>query len=126
MTSRRKITAIRDASLALSVNSILRTGGFPGVMYACGRQEDVLDWVKMVKNLRYKDFHLAVKPEVIQGGLRSKVGGYVEERAKEAAMRGEGRGSILELSEVNDFKEIMKERGLLEWWMIGMGYKTPS
>jgi hypothetical protein len=123
MTSRRKITAIREASLSLCVNSILRTGGFPGIMYACGEQDDVADWVKTVKNLRYKDFQLAVKPEGIKGDARVKAG-FAGERADEVALRGEGRGSTLEIGEVNEFKEIMRERGLLEWWMAGMGYKS--
>ena len=49
MTSRTKIAAIKDASLQLSVNAILRTGGFPGIMYVSGELPGVCDWVKTVR-----------------------------------------------------------------------------
>lgn len=62
------------------------------------------------QDLRYKDYQLVCKPSICNC-------------AHEVALRGQGRGSTLELSETNEFAEVMKQRELLEWWKQGMGFR---
>ncbi|KAL2019634.1 hypothetical protein VTK56DRAFT_9449 [Thermocarpiscus australiensis] len=106
ITSRKKIAQLRKAANKHECYALLRSGGYPGIMYCKGSEQGVREWVAAVQQLRYKDFQLAVRPELI---------------GSEVA-QSEEQPRLVEVPSVNDFAAAMKERGLSAWWERAMGF----
>lgn len=49
MTSRKKIAALADSANRLSIEVMIRTGGYPGIMYVAGPEGDVRSWIEVVR-----------------------------------------------------------------------------
>jgi hypothetical protein len=122
ITSRKKVSKLRTAASHHNVYALLRSGGYPGIMYCEGSEPGVREWVATVQRLRYKDYQLAVKPAVKQISDSEKsatVGGGVEvEHAK--------YGKLVEIESVKEYGTIMEGMGLWNWWRKGMGYVHES
>ncbi|XXG97943.1 hypothetical protein Hte_004259 [Hypoxylon texense] len=108
ITSRKKLARVKKAAVLHHVNVLIRSSGSPGIMYAEGADEAaVSSWVSTVQALRYKDFRCAWKPAANQ--IRSP--GQIRD------------GGFEEVTSVAEFSGKMEQRGLGNWWRIGMGYK---
>ncbi|TQS33924.1 hypothetical protein Golomagni_05716 [Golovinomyces magnicellulatus] len=104
ITSRKKIIALTAAAKKNSCSVILKVGDPPGIMLAEG--EGALQWLKVVKKLRYKDYDLRKKELVETALLKLKP------------------GQVLELNSVKELASFLGIReDLLEWWRVNMGYK---
>ncbi|KAK0635174.1 hypothetical protein B0T17DRAFT_481709 [Bombardia bombarda] len=108
ITSRKKVAALRKAAGKHGCYALLRSGGCPGIMYCKGSEEAVREWVSTVQRLRYKDFHLATKPELIGP-------------ASAAACSTEQAG-LFEVEAVQSFASEMERRGIAEWWRRAMEF----
>ncbi len=104
ISSKKKIRSLRAAAAEHDVGVLIHVG-VPGIMYVSGAKEDgVQSWVDHVHELRYKDYHLAVR---------------VDDTGKEMAV---AVGRLDAVESVKDFGETMQKAGLWEWWRKGMGY----
>ncbi|KAI1759119.1 hypothetical protein GGR53DRAFT_177462 [Hypoxylon sp. FL1150] len=109
ITSRKKLARVKKAAVLHNVNVLIRSSGSPGIMYAEGISESaVSSWVNTIQALRYKDFQCAWKPAANQ----SRFAGRIQD------------GSFEEVTSIAEFSVKMEQRGLGDWWRIGMGYKS--
>ncbi|CCU75354.1 unnamed protein product [Blumeria hordei] len=104
MTSRRKIYALTKAAKSLGCGVILKVGRPPGIMLAEG--ERALQWLDLVKQLRYKDYRLLKKELIAQPLLDVPVGRVVE---------------VTSVKELSTF--LRTNTQLYEWWRLNMGFK---
>lgn len=58
ITSRKKVTKLRQAADAHSVFALLRSGGCPGIMYVQGDERSVRSWVDAVHVCKYHLRHV--------------------------------------------------------------------
>ena len=109
MTSRTKISAIHTLTKSFGCRAVLKTGQCPGIMIAeCGGGPPILlEWVKSVKALRYKDYRL----QKVQDGIMPKEG-YLRI----------ADGEVVELDDMKAFGELMRDWGVRDWWREGMGW----
>jgi hypothetical protein len=63
-----------------------------------------------VQRLRYKDYHLASRPDVVRRESQSPAPESIEP-------------CFLETDSVKDFGLRMQQRALLSWWRRAMGYE---
>ncbi|KAF2483647.1 hypothetical protein BDY17DRAFT_297774 [Neohortaea acidophila] len=106
ITSRAKVSKLKQAATKHGVFVLLRSGGAPGMMYVAGEARgNVEEWVGVVQRLRYKDYQLVAKP--------------IEVEATGNATKG-----LFETDSVADFGRQMEERGVLAWWRKAMGYTS--
>ncbi|KAG8628500.1 hypothetical protein KVT40_004373 [Elsinoe batatas] len=113
ITSRKKVSKLKQAARNHDVFALLRSGGAPGIMYVEGPEQGVRSWVDTVHKLRYKDYQLAIKPaKIVQNS---------EVQAPQLDL-----GSLHEVDTVKDFSDEMKCRGLFSWWRKGMGYEADT
>lgn len=110
ITSRKKVAKLRAAASNCNVYALLRSGGFPGIMYCEGTESGVKDWVSTVQRLRYKDYQLEIKPAEKQISSIKK------------AESGGDYGKLEELESVKEYGLKMEKMGLWDWWRRGMGY----
>ncbi|GAB7346999.1 hypothetical protein MBLNU459_g3149t1 [Dothideomycetes sp. NU459] len=103
ITSRKKVTKLRQAADAHSVFALLRSGGCPGIMYVEGEEKS---------NLRYKDYQLASRPTLLQPETLSR--------------SVDGRRGLYETATVKDFGSQMQDRGVYAWWRKAMGYQDQT
>jgi len=119
ITSRKKVSKLKDAAKKHNVYALLRSGGVPGVMYVEGRDTDVQAWVDLVHELRYKDYQLVAapsscpEPEISKNEKRKSKGGDQDET-----------WGLQEVETVKDFGHMMEEKGSLDWWREAMGFKS--
>ncbi|KXT14471.1 hypothetical protein AC579_4797 [Pseudocercospora musae] len=109
ITSRKKVSKLRQAAASDNVYALLRSGGAPGIMYVEGLKGGVESWVASVQRLRYKDFQLVARPAEIVRELSSK---EVPSSA----------GVLDEIDSVKDMAIRMEDLGVLHWWRKGMGF----
>lgn len=100
-------------------------------MYVEGKQQDdVENWVSVVRNLKYKDFQLVTRPQALTDENQSreeKPGQQMSKSAmKKKAKHEEPQSDIglAEVESVKDFGSVMEKRGVLDWWRRGMGYTS--
>lgn len=137
ITSRKKVSNLKDAADAHHCFVLLRSGGVPGIMYVEGvQQDDVEGWVSVVRNLRYKDFQLVTRPQEVteehpgsgQEGKGAVGNGRGKEsnqgKGKKKKQEGEDgiRVGLEEVDSVKEFGSAMAQRGVWQWWRKGMGY----
>lgn len=103
ITSRKKVTRLKQAAAANNVYALLRSGGAPGMMYVEGEHENVRQWIDVVNRLRYKDYQLAAKITQLQWMQQNESGLY-------------------EVDTVKQFAEVMHKKDLTDWWRAAMGY----
>jgi hypothetical protein len=109
VTSRKKVARVKKAAHKKLDYLLIRSGGSPGLMYAEGDEEEVINWVSFVQGLRYKDYQCIRKPSIIQSETSP----------------APPHSSSLDVEEgdsVATFASKMAERGLLPWWRRAMGY----
>ncbi|PYH93580.1 hypothetical protein BO71DRAFT_327357 [Aspergillus ellipticus CBS 707.79] len=120
ITSRKKVSALKRAADIHNCFVLLRSGGCPGIMYVEAKEKDSVElWVNVVRNLRYKDFHLATRPGLLQDETR------VENRGQKESPQSttkKARTGVSEVDTVKEFGCLMEERGVWKWWRKGMGY----
>ncbi|KAH8807848.1 hypothetical protein F5884DRAFT_674790 [Xylogone sp. PMI_703] len=108
MTSRKKILTITKAAKRHSCSVILKTGGPPGIMIAEG--EGAMEWMEVVKKLRYKDYQLMKKEAVDSPRLLLSA--------------NVPRGTTVELTSTKELSALlMKDEELYRWWRVNMGYQ---
>lgn len=105
ITSRKKLQRVKKAAAHFDVPFVLvRYGGSPGLMYGESKDAASLNsWVSAVKDLRYKDFQCVYKPaleEVIEGPPV--------------------RDAFQETQTVLEFGQILEQKGLGDWFKIGL------
>ncbi|EME82030.1 uncharacterized protein MYCFIDRAFT_86681 [Pseudocercospora fijiensis CIRAD86] len=109
ITSRKKVSKLRQAAANDNVYALLRSGGAPGIMYVEGLKDGVESWVASAQRLRYKDFQLVARPaEVVR-----------ESDAKKTPLPN---GVLEEIDSVKDMAIRMETTGVLHWWRKSMGY----
>ncbi|RAL06863.1 uncharacterized protein BO97DRAFT_357804 [Aspergillus homomorphus CBS 101889] len=121
ITSRKKVSALRRAADMHNCFVLLRSGGCPGIMYVEAREKDAVEsWVNIVRNLRYKDFQLVVRP-----GLLEEEAQPGEAGKRQGPNRSERqRPGVAEVETVKEFGSLMEQRGVWKWWRKGMGYMS--
>ncbi|KAI7773429.1 hypothetical protein LA080_010931 [Diaporthe eres] len=109
VTSRKKLQRVRKAAAHFGVPFVLvRYGGSPGLMYAESPEGSCLgSWVSAVKDLRYKDFQCVWKPEARQ----------LDDGPAATPMPA---GAFNETESVSSFGQVMEQKGLGEWFKIGL------
>ncbi|THY23622.1 hypothetical protein D6D01_05900 [Aureobasidium pullulans] len=107
ITSRKKVTKLKQAADATQVFALLRSGSSPGIMYVEGEEKGVRHWVDT--NLRYKDYQLVARPAAIQ---------HENQPTKESSVRP----GLYETETVSDFGKQLQDRGVYAWWRKAMGY----
>lgn len=114
VTSRKKLQRVRKAAAHFGVPFVLvRYGGSPGLMYAEGGEASSLgSWVSAVKDLRYKDFQCVYKPEARELP--------VHDGPAAAAALMMPAGAFNETESVSEFARVMEQKGLGEWFKIGL------
>ncbi|KAL4790341.1 hypothetical protein BDV19DRAFT_394204 [Aspergillus venezuelensis] len=127
ITSRKKVSALKRAADGLNCFALLRSGGCPGIMYVeAAEKEAVENWVGAVKNLRYKDFQLVMRPAgaVVEGNLEGSQGkdGGKKGKGKNKGMEERPLVGLEEVESVKEFGSLMEQRGVWNWWRKGMGY----
>jgi len=110
ITSRKKVTKLKQAATNYNIYVLLRYGGPPGVMYCQGSESGVRDWVSAVQRLRYKDFQLVKKPAA------------KEADSNPSENKDFSYGKLEEVDSVKDFGAKMSDFGVWGWWRKGMGY----
>lgn len=119
ITSRKKVSALKRAADAHNCFVLLRSGGCPGIMYVESQEkDDVESWVNVVRNLRYKDFQLVTRPDV----LTDEKGSEREPSWSKKAEKETARAGLSEVETVKEFGGQMEQRGVWHWWRKGMGY----
>ncbi|KAG9571150.1 hypothetical protein KCU71_g665, partial [Aureobasidium melanogenum] len=109
ITSRKKVTKLKQAADATQVFALLRSGSSPGIMYVEGEENGVKQWVESVHNLRYKDYQLVARPAAVQ---------HENQPTKESQVRP----GLYETDTVSDFGKQLQDRGVYAWWRKAMGY----
>lgn len=111
VTSRKKLQRVKKAAAHFDIPFVLvRYGGSPGLMYAESHEGPNLgSWVSAVKDLRYKDFQCVYKPEMRE--LNHNV---------PAATTPVPSGTFNETESVSSFGQVMEDKGLGEWFKIGL------
>ncbi|KAI1431548.1 hypothetical protein GGR50DRAFT_678870 [Xylaria sp. CBS 124048] len=105
--SRKKLQRVKKAASQQSLPFVLiRSGGFPGIMYAEGTEADLNAWVSAVRGLRYKDFQCPRKPAASEVLTPNQT----------------GQDGWHEVTSVTEFGQLMEQRGLGQWWKSAMGY----
>ncbi|KAL1304181.1 hypothetical protein AAFC00_000605 [Neodothiora populina] len=118
ITSRKKVTKLKQAADACDVFALIRSGGCPGIMYVEGREDGVRRWVGVVHNLRYKDYQLATRPAALVSETSSSQPSSIG-TDKQLAQQQRG---LHETDSVKDFAARMHARGVYAWWRRGMGF----
>lgn len=114
ITSRKKVAALKRAADTHQCFVLLRSGGSPGIMYVEGQaRDDVEAWVGEVRKLRYKDFQLVTKPELL-----------AHEETPEPGQQGGYHTGVEEVESVKEFGSVMARKGVWNWWRRGMGYTS--
>ncbi|TKA79286.1 hypothetical protein B0A55_04251 [Friedmanniomyces simplex] len=111
ITSRKKVTKLKQAAAAHAVFVLLRSGSSPGIMYVEGPEAGVEGWVGAVQRLRYKDYQLASRPAPVVWEGKT---GHQENLTE--------REGLHETDSVKDFGQQVASRGVHAWWRKGMGY----
>ncbi|KXX76534.1 hypothetical protein MMYC01_205993 [Madurella mycetomatis] len=106
ITSRKKVAHLRRAANKYQCYALLRSGGCPGIMYCKGSEHAVREWVATVQRLRYKDFHLASRPALIES----------------ESPPSEEQPGLFEVEAVQDFAAAMEKRGISAWWRRAMDF----
>lgn len=121
ITSRKKVSALKRAADAHNCFVLLRSGGCPGIMYVESQgKEEVESWVNVVRNLRYKDFQLVTRPDVLTDeNSRNREPSSGGKKKDEGAKTG-----LSEVETVKEFGNLMEQRGIWNWWRKGMGYSS--
>ena len=110
---------LHSLSSQLSLIGYAKTG-HPGIIYAIGEYEDLVEWVREVKSWQWLALRVRIAPEPCEAT-------QLEEgtRGKEAGARGgKGRGEWVEVEKVGEAVEWMRKRGreaLLIQLGIGVG-----
>lgn len=124
ITSRKKVSALKRAADTYNCLVLLRSGGCPGIMYVESDEKDAVEsWVNTVRNLRYKDFHLVTRPDVLtdeKGGRDSEQN--EQPRSKKKTEKDAPKPGLSEVETVKEFGNLMEQRGVWQWWRRGMGY----
>ncbi|KAK2598644.1 hypothetical protein N8I77_012039 [Diaporthe amygdali] len=109
VTSRKKLQRVKKAAAHFDIPFVLvRYGGSPGLMYAESSEDSNLSsWVSAVKDLRYKDFQCVWKPEARQVNVGSETSTVPS-------------GTFNETESVSSFGQVMDQKGLGEWFKIGL------
>ncbi|KAL3456683.1 hypothetical protein BJX64DRAFT_37853 [Aspergillus heterothallicus] len=125
ITSRKKVSALKQAANNLNCFALLRFGGCPGIMYVEAKDKDSVEsWVNIVRSLRYKDFQLVNRPAAAMeedGDNKDIDGGNRGGKLVSAAGRDIKTG-LVEIDTVKEFGSAMERRGVWKWWRKGMGY----
>ena len=110
ITSRKKVSTLKAAAKKLEVDTLLRSGGVPGLMYVRGRSlESVQSWVDIVHDLRYKEYRLVCPAARVPGECCEDT-------------REDSHGIVEEVETVRDMAAVMEKKGVLEWWKKAMGF----
>jgi hypothetical protein len=104
ITSRAKVTKLRQAAELHNVSALLKSGPRPpGVMICEGQVEDVKQWHATLKKLRYKDY-------CFMGG----------EEVDKCIVNG-GKAGLREVGTKKELGDTLGEDGRL-WWRTKMGW----
>lgn len=127
ITSRRKVSKLKDAAAKNEVYVLLKSGSPPGIMYVEGSKDGVEKWVSTVQGseidasvqyllfsntmqrLRYKDYQLAARPALVHRESQVDIGQLP-------------RPTFTEIGSVKVFGQYMDSLGVLGWWREAMGY----
>lgn len=124
ITSRKKVSTLKRAADTYNCLVLLRSGGCPGIMYVESEEKDAVEsWVNTVRNLRYKDFQLVTRPDVLTDERGSRDNEQNERsRSKKKTEKNTPKPGLSEVETVKEFGNLMEQRGVWQWWRRGMGY----
>jgi len=93
-------------------------------MYVESKEKDSVEsWVNTVRNLRYKDFQLVTRPDIMtdeKGTLnRARIEPPRSKKTEKTSKAG-----LSEVDTVKEFGSLMEQRGVWQWWRKGMGYTS--
>ena len=93
-------------------------------MYVESDEKDAVEsWVNTVRNLRYKDFQLVTRPDVLTDERGSRDNEQNERsRSKKKTEKNTPKPGLSEVETVKEFGNLMEQRGVWQWWRRGMGY----
>lgn len=125
ITSRKKVSALKRAADTYNCFVLLRSGGCPGIMYVESKEKDSVEsWVNTVRNLRYKDFQLVTRPDVMTDEKGTSNGGRIELSRSKKKNEETSKAGLYEVETVKEFGGLMEQRGVWQWWRKGMGYTS--
>ncbi|CAD6571455.1 MAG: hypothetical protein TREMPRED_000294, partial [Tremellales sp. Tagirdzhanova-0007] len=109
LLSRTKRKDLLSLSSQLSLTGFSKTG-HPGIMYAIGERDDLVEWLREVKSWNWLALRVRVGAEPVVSGLMD------EGKGKGAGARGgKGRGEWLEVEKINDALEWLR---VLEYLLV--------
>ena len=109
---------LQSLSAKLSLVGFAKTG-HPGIMYAIGTRQDLVEWIREVKSWQWLALRVRMTPEPLEGiELEAR-------RGQDGARHGKGRGEWVEIEKVGEALEWLRARGrderLLTDFGIGVG-----
>lgn len=94
-------------------------------MYVESKEKDSVEsWVNTVRNLRYKDFQLVTRPDVMTDEKGTSNGGRIELSRSKKKTEETSKAGLSEVETVKEFGGLMEQRGVWQWWRKGMGYTS--
>ena len=121
LTSHHLLSPTKRKNLASLSSQLSLTGfsktGHPGIMYAIGERNDLVEWLREVKSWNW----LALRVRI---GAEPVINGVIDEgKGKAAGARGgKGRGEWREVEKINDALEWLRNRGREELLVdLGLG-----
>lgn len=94
--------------------------GHPGCLIKIEMNDDLISSQK----LRYKDYHLAVRPSELAHDLQSSPALAGSKSVPSSITAPEYITGLHEIDTVKDFGAVMQQRRLWHWWRKGMGYEA--
>ena len=92
-------------------------------MYVESDEKDAVEsWVNTVRNLRYKDFQLVTRPDVLTDEKGGRDNEQNERPRSKKTEKDTAKPGLSEVETVKEFGGLMEQRGVWQWWRRGMGY----
>lgn len=99
---------LQTLSSQLSLVGFAKTG-HPGIMYAVGGRDDLVEWLREVKSWQWLALKVRIAPEPLPDATAEEVEGG--RGSEQGARGGKGRGEWTEVEKIGEAIEWLRKRG---------------